>query len=75
MMKQEEFANELEKRLEENRKIGEKSYIPSFLQGVVAYLGFHSFRVLVLGSLGVTILLFLLLGESLMYISKWIFWL
>lgn len=52
------FLRELEVKLIQNRKMAERSFLPKPLQGLASYLGFHSFRVLALVSLGLTIILF-----------------
>ena len=53
-MVEDEFLQELEERLEENRKIAKQSVLPKQLYGVASYLGFHTFRGLVLVSLLMT---------------------
>ena len=56
--KQTQFLKDLEARLEENRKIAQKSYVPAWLQPLASYLGFHAFRALFLLSLAITIFMF-----------------
>ena len=53
-MKENKFLDELEERLEENRRLAERSILPPQLYGVASYLGFHTFRTLVVVSLVMT---------------------
>ena len=69
------FLDELESRLEENRKLAKGTMWPKPLQGLVSYFGFHSFRSLFLISLGLTIGLFWLWYWPLISLSKNLFWL
>jgi hypothetical protein len=67
------FLQELENRLEENRKMAEGGVLPRPLWGLASYLGFHQFRTLLIVSLGVTITLFLFWYPILIKVSKLIF--
>lgn len=70
---EDKFLEELENRLEQNRKIAQKSWIPRPLHKAVSYLGFHSFRVLFLVSFGITALVFAFWYEVMVSLSKQIF--
>lgn len=72
-MAQEVFLEELEKRLEENRVLAEKSILPKQLYGLASYLGFHSFRSLVIVSGLITIMGFYFFYGQLVAISKQLF--
>jgi hypothetical protein len=72
-MRQDDFLSELETRLEENRRMAEQSWLPSPLHGLASYLGFHTFRSLVVASLAVTMVLFWQFYPELMKISREIF--
>jgi hypothetical protein len=50
------FLEELEKRLEENRKLAAGSWLPRPLWGLASYMAFHTFRTLLLAALGITVL-------------------
>lgn len=72
-----QFLQELETRLEENRRIAQKSYVPAWLQPLASYLGFHAFRTLFLLSLVITILMFcwqfdltILIGKKIFFYSN-----
>ena len=67
------FLEELEKRLEENRGLAERSILPKQLYGLASYLGFHSFRSLVIVSGLVTIMGFYFFYGQLVAISKQLF--
>jgi hypothetical protein len=67
------FLDELEARLEENRQMAERSWVPKPLWGAASYLGFHSFRVLVIVSLLITVGLFLFWHPVLIEVSKQLF--
>jgi hypothetical protein len=56
MKGEKDFLEEIERRLEENRRLAAESVLPKPLWSVASYLAFHSFRSLVLISLGLTIL-------------------
>ena len=71
--KQEQFLNELEERLAENRQMAERSWVPRPLWGAASYLGFHSFRVLVVVSFLITVGLFLFWHPVLIEVSKQLF--
>ena len=68
-----DFLNELEARLEENRKVAQRGVLPKFLWGAASYLGFHQFRTLVIVSLGLTAIMFIFLYPILIKVSKLIF--
>ena len=71
--KEEEFLQELEKKLDENRKIVSRSILPKPFYGVASYLGFHPLRVLVGLSLLTTVILFGKFFGGLMLLSRKIF--
>ena len=73
MNEEETFLREIERRLEENRRLAERSFLPKQLSGVASYLGFHTFTGLVGVSLGLTILAYSLLYERLMQWGKLLF--
>lgn len=72
-MKQTDFLRELDERLEENRRMAERSILPPQLYGLASYLGFHTFRTLVVVSLVMTMVLFWQFYPELMKISREIF--
>ena len=72
-MKENKFLDELEERLGENRRLAERSILPRQLYGVASYLGFHTFRTLVVVSLAVTLGMWLLDYKWLMGLSKLLF--
>lgn len=67
------FLEELEQRLEENRRLAAGSWLPKPLWGVASYLAFHTFRSLVLASLLLVILLAWLRFDFLLMLGKTIF--
>lgn len=72
-MAHEDFLEELEQRLEENRELAKKSILPKQLYGLASYLGFHSFRSLVIISFVITVLGFYFWYDTLVAISKQLF--
>ncbi len=72
-MKEVEFLEQIEARLEENRRLLVGSLVPVRLRPIAAYLGFHTFRMLWVGSLVATLLLYGFLFEWLMGVSKILF--
>lgn len=73
MKAKEGFLEEIEKRLEENRNLAAESVLPKPLWSVASYLAFHSFRSLVLVSLGLTILGSLVAFEWMVKLGKLVF--
>lgn len=70
---EEQFLKELEDKLEQNRRMAAKSWVPKPLYGVVSYLGFHSLRVLVLVSLGITVIIFAVWYPTMVELSRKVF--
>jgi hypothetical protein len=67
------FLEELEKRLEENRRVAERGILPRFMWGAASYLGFHQFRMLLVVALGVTVMMFMFWYPTLIRVSKLLF--
>jgi len=72
-MKQDEFIKKLERRLEENKRIAESSWIPGFLKPLASYLAFNAFRTLFVLSLILTILMSMSMFEQMMWWGRKIF--
>lgn len=72
-MDEDVLLQELEERLEENRRLVEETYIPKPLYGVASYLGFHTFRVLVGLSFGLTVIGFYFFYDQLVLLGKQLF--
>jgi hypothetical protein len=72
-MGEDKFLDELEKRLEENRRIVAQGWLPKPIQGLASYLGFHQFRTLVIISLVMTAMSFGFFYDPLIKVSKLLF--
>lgn len=71
-MKKENFQKELERRLEENKKLMEKPFIPGRVSSVASFVVLHLFYVVVVMSLLGTAVLFGGFSKELLRISKMI---
>lgn len=72
-MNKEQFLEELEKRLEENRELAERTILPRQLHGLASYLAFHTLRGLLLLSGIITAGMFGFEYEGLIKISRRLF--
>lgn len=70
---EEDFLNELEERVRQNRRMAESSRLPKWLQPLAGYWAFHNFKALTITSLIITIGLFWGWFEELIAISKKLF--
>lgn len=73
-MKQDKFLTEIEERLEENRRLSRGSWLPEFLKSVTSYLGFNTFRSLVVVSLLATVLMSVAAFDWMISLGRWVFW-
>ena len=58
-MKQREFERELAQRLEENKKLAERQFLPGFVFPLVAFVASHLFYLLVILAFILTVVSFL----------------
>lgn len=68
-----QFLQQLESRLNENRRLISASPLPSFLHGFAGYLGFHPFRTLFILSFSITLFSFIFLYQPLIILSRHLF--
>ena len=72
-MKEEKFLEQIEQRLEENKQVVASSPLPRILQPLAAYLGFHTFKVLFLTSLLMTLGMYVWFRSGLELANNWLF--
>jgi hypothetical protein len=72
-MKKTDFLEQIELRLEENRRVLVSSPVPEWLQPIAAYLGFHTFRVLLGLSFVITVTVYGFFYDELAVISGLLF--
>ena len=63
-MSSDKFLDELDARLEENRRLAENSSLPKVLQPIAGYLAFHHVRVLLLNIWSDDFVVFFVLGRA-----------
>jgi|OM-RGC.v1.034261573 hypothetical protein len=65
-----DFLDELERRLEENRVVAARHYLPKWLEPVASVVGFEAGKILLLTSFLLTLLLFVSAQDQLFWLSK-----
>lgn len=69
-MKRRNFEKEWQKRLDENRRLTEKPFLPKKAFGVAAWVMSYLFYVILVISFGATLGMFLVFGGKLLQVSR-----